>query len=48
MNATLERLSPLWFTLGMFLVWEAACRLLKIDPFILPAPSQIAGAIAQY
>lgn len=48
MSAAIERLSPLWFTLGMFLVWEAACRLFKIDPFILPAPTEIAGAIGQH
>jgi len=48
MNSTLERLSPLLFTLGMFLVWEAVCRFLKVDPFILPAPSQVAGAFVQH
>ena len=48
MNNALERLSPLLFTLGMFAVWELACWALKIDPFILPAPSAVAGAIVQY
>ncbi|MGQ0674668.1 MAG: ABC transporter permease [Rhodospirillales bacterium] len=48
MNATLERLSPLLFTIGMFAVWELVCRLLRVDPFILPAPSQVAGAFVQY
>jgi NitT/TauT family transport system permease protein len=48
MNAALERLSPLLFTLGMFLLWEAVCRLLKVDPFILPAPTQVAGAFVQH
>jgi NitT/TauT family transport system permease protein len=48
MNAMLERLSPVFFTIGMFVAWELVCRLLKVDPFILPAPSQVAGAIAQF
>lgn len=48
MSNVLERLSPLLFTVGMFVLWELACRLLKIDPFILPAPSAVAGAIVQY
>jgi NitT/TauT family transport system permease protein len=48
MSSALERLSPLLFTLGMFLLWEAACRLLKVDPFILPAPTQVAGAFVQH
>lgn len=48
MSNTLERLSPVFFTIGMVVVWELACWALKIDPFILPAPSQVAGAIIQY
>lgn len=48
MSNTLERLSPVFFTIGMVAVWELACWALKIDPFILPAPSQVAGAIIQY
>lgn len=43
-----ERGAPLWFTLAMFLAWEAACRLLRIDSFILPAPSEIAAAMLRY
>jgi NitT/TauT family transport system permease protein len=43
-----ERLSPVLFTIGLFLVWEAACRVLKIDRFILPAPSEAFAAMAQY
>ncbi|MBM3572183.1 MAG: ABC transporter permease [Alphaproteobacteria bacterium] len=48
MNETLERLSPLLFTLGMFALWEAVCRGLRVDPFILPAPSQVAAAFFHY
>lgn len=44
----LERLSPLLFTAGMFLLWEAVCRLFKVDPFILPAPSEVFAAMVQY
>jgi NitT/TauT family transport system permease protein len=47
-TSTLERLSPWLFTLALFALWEAACRLFKIDPFILPAPSAAFGAMAQH
>ena len=48
MNSTLEKLSPWLFTIGLFLLWEAACRMFKIDKFILPAPSETFAAMAQY
>ena len=48
MSNTLERLSPWLFTIGLFVIWEAACRLLNIDKFILPAPSETFAAMAQY
>ena len=48
MTRMLERLSPVLFTIGLFVIWEAACRGLKVDPFILPAPSQVFAALAQY
>ena len=48
MNATLQRFSPWLFTLGIFLFWEAACRILKVDKFILPTPSEAFLAMAQY
>jgi NitT/TauT family transport system permease protein len=48
MNRTLERLSPWLFTIGLFVIWEAACRLFKIDKFVLPAPSAIFEAMAQF
>ena len=48
MTATLERLSPWLFTIGIFLFWEAVCRIFKVDKFILPAPSEAFAAMAQY
>jgi NitT/TauT family transport system permease protein len=48
MNAALERLSPWLFTIGMFVIWELACRVFRIDPFILPTPSATFAAMLQY
>ena len=48
MTATLEKLSPWLFTIGIFLFWEAVCRIFKVDKFILPAPSEAFFAMAQY
>ena len=48
MTSTLEKLSPWLFTIALFAIWEAACRVFKVDPFILPAPSAAFGAMAQY
>jgi len=49
MNSTaLERLSPWLFTIGLFVLWEACCRIFKIDRFILPAPSEAFLAMAHY
>jgi NitT/TauT family transport system permease protein len=47
-STTIEKLSPWLFTVGLFVLWEAACRLFKVDTFVLPAPSQIFLATAQY
>ncbi len=41
-------LAPWVFTLGFFLVWEAACRLLKVPSYFLPTPLVIADATVQY
>jgi len=46
--STLERLSPWLFTIGFFVLWEAGCRILRVDPFILPAPSAAFAAMAQH
>jgi NitT/TauT family transport system permease protein len=48
MNTTLEKLSPWLFTVLLFVLWELACRLFKVDKFILPAPSEIFVAMAQH
>jgi NitT/TauT family transport system permease protein len=48
MSRTLEKLSPWLFTVGLFVIWEATCRIFKVDKFILPAPSAIFEAMAQY
>jgi NitT/TauT family transport system permease protein len=48
MTATLEKLSPWLFTIGIFLFWEAVCRIFKVDKFILPAPSEAFLAMAQF
>lgn len=32
---------PLAFTVGLFLIWELACRAFNISNFILPAPSRV-------
>jgi NitT/TauT family transport system permease protein len=45
---TLERLSPWLFTIGFFVIWEAGCRILRVDPFILPTPSAAFAAMAQH
>jgi NitT/TauT family transport system permease protein len=41
-------LAPYVFTVVFFALWEAACRLFKVPPFFLPAPSAIAQAMAEY
>lgn len=38
-------LPPVLTGLGFFLVWELACRLFKIPPFILPAPSAALASV---
>lgn len=44
----LERLSPWLFTACLFVLWEAACRAFEINPIVLPAPSVILLAMAQF
>jgi NitT/TauT family transport system permease protein len=45
---TLEKLSPWLFTIGLFVFWEAVCRIFHIDRFILPTPSETFAAMFQY
>ena len=40
--------SPAAFTVALFLMWEIACRALDIPLTILPAPSEVFGALWQY
>ena len=40
--------SPAVFTLALFLVWEVMCRALEVPLTILPAPSDVFGALWQY
>lgn len=40
-------LPPVGLALLLLLVWEAACRLLAVPPYFLPAPSAIAVALVE-
>ncbi len=48
MNRAVETLSPWLFTIGLFLLWEAACRAFNVDKFILPPPSEAFAAMGQH
>ncbi len=41
-------LAPWIFTIGFFLLWEFACRVLGVSPFVLPAPTSVLDAIWEY
>jgi NitT/TauT family transport system permease protein len=43
-KALLDRFLPALIYLGVFVAWEAACRLGQVPEFILPAPSRIIAA----
>jgi len=40
--------SPTLFTIALFVMWEVVCRALKVPLTILPAPSDVFGALWQY
>jgi NitT/TauT family transport system permease protein len=40
-KSALRRALPWLVIIGMFLVWEALCRLFSVPEFVLPLPSQI-------
>ena len=40
--------SPALFVIALFLVWEAVCKALDVPLTILPAPSDVFGALWQY
>lgn len=44
----LIKLSPWLFTIGLFVIWEAAVHIFKIPVFFLPPPSAIAQAFVDY
>lgn len=44
LRAQADRLAPWLALLVLLLVWEAACRLLKLPSFVLPSPSAILAA----
>jgi len=41
-------LSPVVFTVAMFVIWEIACKALKIPVTFLPAPTDVWGALVKY
>ena len=41
-------ISPAVFTLALFLLWEIVCKALNVPLTILPAPSDVFGALWQY
>ncbi len=48
MKDLLEKLSPWLFTIAIFALWEAACRIFNFSPFIMASPTQAFGAIIQH
>ena len=44
----IRAVSPLLFTVALFLVWEIVCKTLSVPLTILPAPSDVFGALWQY
>jgi NitT/TauT family transport system permease protein len=45
---TIKVVSPAVFTLSLFLIWEAACRLFHVPLTILPAASDVFAALWRY
>jgi NitT/TauT family transport system permease protein len=43
-----KRLLPWIVTLGFFVLWQLACVVLKIDTFILPAPTEVWRSLITY
>jgi len=42
------KLAPWIATIGLFVVWELACRLFDVPEFVLPAPSKAIAALIEY
>lgn len=43
----MTRLAPVILIAALLLIWEAACRLLAVPPYILPPPSAVALALIE-
>ena len=41
-------LAPWLFTVGFFVLWEIGCRVFKVSSYVLPPPSAIGKAMAEY
>ena len=44
----LQLMTPWAVTIGLFLLWEMACWLFAVPPFILPRPSLIFQTMLQF
>ena len=47
-QALIVKLSPWLFTIGLFIVWEAAVRIFHIPEFFLPPPTAVAQAFVEF
>ena len=47
-NAAITIVSPIVFTVALFAIWQAACKLLVIPQTVLPAPTDIWAAFLQF
>jgi NitT/TauT family transport system permease protein len=41
-------LAPWLFTIGFFVLWEVGCRVFRVSSYVLPPPSAIGRAMAEY
>ncbi len=48
MSNLTEKLAPWLFTIGIFAIWEAACRGFNVDKFVLPPPSDAFAEMAKH
>ncbi len=47
-NRSIEIIAPVLLTAALFAIWETACRVFKVAPTVLPAPSAIWDALITY
>ncbi len=47
-SSTAEKLAPWLFTIAIFVIWEACCRIFQVNASILQPPSAAFAAMAQY